>query len=68
MTISDYTVEVIVKDNTGEFKTIIDKFKGSPESIASLIMNKYCTRKKLLPRIFDVFAITESEFKKMFGR
>lgn len=68
MTKSDYTVEVIIKDNTGEFKNIIDKFKGSPESVAGLIMNKYCTRKKLLPRIYEVFEITESEFKKILGR
>lgn len=58
---SDYSVELIVKDNTGNFKPIIDKCKGSPEDIAIILERKYCNRKSFLSRMFSSLEIAERE-------
>mgnify|MGYP000031678151 CR=1 FL=1 len=62
---SDFSVEVVVKSNMGDYKTKIDSFKGVPEDVVALIASKYCSKTGVLSKMYKALAISENEMRRI---
>jgi len=64
---SDYIVEVVIKDNIGRYNHKIDSFGGTPEFCAKILERKYCNKKNFLVRMYSSLEIAEQEMSKLLS-